>query len=73
MNNLGNQSIVDKIQAKTFSDLIKGTLSGYRGWFYGYKTSSTLLTIDSLDSAAIRGLLTTPVRNFPGTVSTTGM
>lgn len=73
LNNLQNQSIADKIQAKTFSNLVKGTLSGYRGWFYGYKTSSTLLTIDSLDSAAIRGLLATPVRSFPNTINTTGM
>jgi len=46
--NLGNTYAAGQIAAKTH-ELKKGTLTGFRGWFYGYKNGTNAIT----DAAAI--------------------
>ena len=71
-SNLGNEDASKKIAAKDWTDLTKGTLSGYRAWFYGYKTAANKIEVSALDSAKIRAL-TAVNGSFPATISTTGM
>lgn len=49
--NIGNDYPTGRIEAKTFSNLTKGTLTGYRAWFCGYKNGTNALA----DPAAITG------------------
>lgn len=69
--NLGNEYKDGQIKAATKS-LSKGTLTGYRNWFYGYKAGGATIDAANLTSANIRAL--TP-RNgsFPETISTNKM
>lgn len=69
--NLGNAYEEGQIKAATKS-LSKGTLTGYRNWFYGYKAGGATIDAANLTSANIRAL--TP-RNgsFPETISTNKM
>ena len=49
--NIGNDYPAGRIAAKTFSNLTKGTLTGYRAWFCGYKNGTNALA----DPTAITG------------------
>ena len=42
--NLGNDYPEAQIKAKNWTDLKKGTLTGYRAWFCGYKNGNNALT-----------------------------
>ena len=69
--NLGNTYEKGKIKAATKS-LSKGTLTGYRNWFYGYKAGGATIDVANLTSANIRAL--TPQKDgFPGTIPTNKM
>ena len=69
--NLGNAYEKGQIKAATKS-LSKGTLTGYRNWFYGYKAGGATIDVANLTSANIRAL--TPQNgSFPGTISTNKM
>lgn len=69
--NLGNEYKDGQIKAATKS-LSKGTLTGYRNWFYGYKAGGATIDVTNLTSANIRAL--TPQNgSFPGTISTNKM
>lgn len=69
--NLGNAYEKGQIKAATKS-LSKGTLTGYRNWFYGYKAGGATIDAANLTSANIRAL--TPKNGeFPGTISTNKM
>lgn len=69
-DNLGTATDV-KIAAGTKEDTT-GTVSGYRGWFYGYKNGSTKIDVNALDSAKIRAL-TKSNGSIPGELSTSQM
>ena len=69
--NLGNAYEKGQIKAATKS-LSKGTLTGYRNWFYGYKAGGATIDAANLTSANIRAL--TPQNgSFPSTISTNKM
>ena len=69
--NLGNNYTSGQIKAGT-KTLSKGTLTGYRNWFYGYKAGGATIDVSALNSAKIRAL--TPKNgSFPGTLSTNKM
>ena len=69
--NLGNAYEKGQIKAATKS-LSKGTLTGYRNWFYGYKAGGATIDAANLTSANIRAL--TPQNgSFPNTISTNKM
>ena len=69
--NLGNAYEKGQIKAATKS-LSKGSLTGYRNWFYGYKAGGATIDVANLTSANIRAL--TPQKDgFPGTISTNKM
>ena len=51
LTNLGNEYSDAQIQKKSWINLTKGTLSGYRAWFCGYKDGDNALT----DPTAITG------------------
>ena len=69
--NLGNAYEDGQIKAATKS-LSKGTLTGYRNWFYGYKAGGATIDAANLTSANIRAL--TPQNgSFPDTISTNKM
>ena len=51
VTNLGNEYADAQIQAKSWTDLEKGTLTGYRAWFCGYKNGDNALA----DATAITG------------------
>lgn len=44
VTNLGNDYPSSQIKAKTWTGLEKGTLTGYRAWFCGYKNGDNALT-----------------------------
>ena len=71
VTNLGNTYASGQIKRGT-KTLSKGSLTGYRNWFYGYKAGGATIDVSALDSAKIRAL--TP-RNgsFPATLSTNKM
>lgn len=55
--NIGNDYPAGQIQAKTFSNLTKGTLTGYRAWFCGYKNGTDALADPTkITGADIRAL-----------------
>lgn len=71
VTNLGNNYTSGQIKAGT-KTLSKGTLTGYRNWFYGYKAGGATIDVSALDSAKIRAL--TPQNgSFPATLSTNKM
>lgn len=51
LTNLGNECEDAQIKAKSWTDLTKGTLTGYRAWFCGYKNGDDALE----DPTAITG------------------
>lgn len=69
--NIGNDYPAGKITAKELT-ANKGTLTGYRNWFYGYKNAAGVLDVTNLTSANIRAL-TAQNGSFPATISTNGM
>lgn len=69
--NIGNNYAAGKITEKQLT-ANKGTLTGYRNWFYGYKNAAGVLDVTNLTSANIRAL-TAQNGSFPGTISTNGM
>lgn len=69
--NIGNDYTAGKIASKELT-ANKGTLTGFRNWFYGYKNGSNTLDVTNLTSANIRGL-TAQNGSFPATISTNGM
>ena len=71
VTNLGNNYTSGQIEHDT-KTLSKGTLTGYRNWFYDYKAGGATIDVSALDSAKIRAL--TPQNgSFPGTLSTDKM
>lgn len=55
--NIGNDYPAGRIAAKTFSNLTKGTLTGYRAWFCGYKNgTNALANPTAITGAEIRAL-----------------
>lgn len=52
VTNLGNEYPDAQIKAKSWTDLKKGTLTGYRAWFCGYKNGDNALA----DPTAITGV-----------------
>lgn len=71
VTNLGNAYASGQIEHGT-KTLSKGTLTGYRNWFYGYKAGGATIDVSALDSAKIRAL--TPQNgSFPATLSTNKM
>lgn len=71
VTNLGNNYTSGQIKAGT-KTLSKGTLTGYRNWFYGYKAGGATIDVSALDSAKIRAL-TAQNGSFPKTLSTNKM
>ena len=71
VTNLGNNYTSGQIKAGT-KTLSKGTLTGYRNWFYGYKAGGATIDVSTLDSAKIRAL-TAQNGGFPATLSTNKM
>lgn len=71
VTNLGNNYTSGQIKAGT-KNLSKGTLTGYRNWFYGYKAGGATIDVSALDSAKIRAL-TAQNGGFPATLSTNKM
>ena len=69
--NLGNNYTSGQIKAGT-KTLSKGTLTGYRNWFYGYKAGGATIDVSALDSAKIRAL-TAQNGGFPATLDTNKM
>ena len=51
LTNLGNEYADAQIQEKSWTNLTKGTLTGYRAWFCGYKNGTDALS----DPTAIEG------------------
>ena len=71
VTNLGNNYTSGQIKAGS-KTLSKGTLTGYRNWFYGYKAGGATIDVSALDSAKIRAL--TPQNGgFPATLDTDKM
>lgn len=56
VTNLGNEYPAAQIQAKSWTNLSKGTLTGYRAWFCGYKNGTNKLDVTKLTSDDIRNL-----------------
>lgn len=70
--NLGNNYDAGKIKSKTLNPS-KGTLKGFRGWFYGYKNGSNAIANPAaITSAEVRGL-SSPATSIPGQISTNQM
>lgn len=71
LTNLGNPYEAGKIAAKNYTPS-KGTLTGYRGWFYGYYNGTTAIADPAaITSAQLRAFGTKT--NFPTTMSTSQM
>ena len=69
--NLGNPYEAGKIAAKNYTPS-KGTLTGYRGWFYGYYNGTTAIADPAaITSAQLRAFGTKT--NFPTTMNTSQM
>ena len=71
-NNLGSEVPNKKIAAGTKS-ATSNTVTGYRGWFYGYKTGDTALADASAITGAQLRVLTKSNGNFPSSLSTNKM
>ena len=71
LTNLGNPYEAGKIAAKNHTPS-KGTLTGYRGWFYGYYNGTTAIADPAaITSAQLRAFGTKT--NFPTTMNTSQM
>lgn len=71
LTNLGNPYETGKIAAKNYTPS-KGTLTGYRGWFYGYYNGTTAIADPAaITSAQLRAFGTKT--NFPTTMNTSQM
>lgn len=71
LTNLGNPYEAGKIAAKNYTPS-KGTLTGYRGWFYGYYNGTTAIADPAaITSAQLRAFGTK--MNFPTTMKTSQM
>lgn len=71
VTNLGNPYAAGKIAAKNYTPS-KGTLTGYRGWFYGYYNGTTAIaTPASITSDQLRAFGTKT--SFPTTMNTSKM
>ena len=71
LTNLGNPYEAGKIAAKNYNPS-KGTLTGYRGWFYGYYNGTTAIANPAaITSAQLRAFGTKT--NFPTTMNTSQM
>lgn len=70
--NLNNDYAAGQIQEKTLNPT-KGTLKGFRGWFYGYKNGSNAIADpNAITSAEIRAL-SAPSTSIPAQISTNQM
>lgn len=71
LTNLGNPYEAGKIAAKNYTPS-KGTLTGYRGWFYGYYNGMTAIADPAvITSAQLRAFGTKT--NFPTSMNTSQM
>lgn len=71
--NLGNEYAAGKIAAKTHN-LTKGTLTGYRGWFYGYKNGTNAISnAAAITSDQIRALGSGAQTSIPSQMNTDKM
>ena len=71
VTNLGNPYEAGKIAAKNYTPS-KGTLTGYRGWFYGYYNGTQAIADPAaITSAQLRAFGTK--KNFPTSMSTSKM
>lgn len=71
LTNLGNPYEAGKIAAKNYTPS-KGTLTGYRGWFYGYYNGTTAIVDPAaITSAQLRAFGTKT--NFPTSMNTSQM
>lgn len=71
LTNLGNPYEAGKIAAKNYTPS-KGTLTGYRGWFYGYYNGTTAIADPAaITSAQLRAFGTKT--NFPTSMNTSQM
>lgn len=71
--NLGNDYAAGKIAAKTY-EMSKGTLTGFRGWFYGYKNgTNAIATAADITSDEIRALGSGAQTSIPAQMSTDKM
>ena len=71
LTNLGNPYEAGKIAAKNYTPS-KGTLTGYRGWFYGYYNGTTAIADPAaITSAQLRAFGTKT--DFPTTMNTSQM
>lgn len=72
VTNLGNEYQAGRIQSKTLKPT-KGTLKGFRGWFYGYKNgSNAIANPNAITSAEVRAL-SAPATSIPTQISTDQM
>lgn len=70
--NLGNDYAAGKITGKTLNPS-KGTLRGFRGWFYGYKNGTNAIADpNAITSEEIRAL-SSPSTSIPSQISTNQM
>ena len=70
--NLNNDYAEGQIKGKTLQ-VSKGTLKGYRGWFYGYKNGgNAIANPEAISSAEIRAL-SGPSTSIPAQMSTNQM
>lgn len=72
VTNLGNEYPTGKITEKTLKPT-KGTLKGFRGWFYGYKNGTNAIADpNAITSAEVRAL-SAPATSIPAQISTNQM
>lgn len=70
--NLGNEYADGQIKSKTLNPS-KGTLKGFRGWFYGYKNgSNAIVNPNAITSDEVRAL-SSPATSIPAQISTDQM
>lgn len=76
VDNLGNPSDptvqIGAADATNPKSDTTGTVTGYRGWFYGYKNGDNAIDVASLDSDKIRAL-TKSNGSIPGSITTSKM
>ena len=71
--NLGNNYAAGQIKSKTFTPS-KGTLTGFRGWFYGYKNGTNAISDPAaITSAQVRALGSGAKTSIPSQISTSQM
>ena len=70
--NLGNEYPTGQIQEKTLNPS-KGTLRGFRGWFYGYKDGSNAIADPNVITSAEVRALSSPTTSIPGQINTNQM